>query len=406
MNHILPVLLGSDANAYGMARSFYMEYGVRSVCVCRRILSAVQHSKLFEEYIVEPRLEEDEAFVCTLQGLAAKYPGLKRILVSCSDGYSVLISRNKEQLRDLFEFSCPDIQTLLRLNIKESFYQSCEEFGLSYPKTTSCTKDNWENIEIPFSFPCIIKASNSMEYRNCVFPGKKKVFLAHDGSEMNRIISTIYSSSYQDSLILQEYIPGEDTCCRVLNCYSGLDGKVRLLALGKPLLEDQTPEGRGNYLSILSVRDDALLIKVKAFLEAAGWQGFSNFDLKWDERTGEYRFFEMNPRQGRSSFYVTASGYNLAKWLTEDVVEHKELSCTIAEKEFLWLLAPCGLLKKYVKDRDILRKAKKLKREGKSAKQLLWSKDINFRRFLWYLVDQLTFYILAARYFEKRGAGD
>ncbi len=123
--------------------------------------------------------------------------------------------------------------------------------------------------------PVIIKASNSPAYWNCTFPHKKKVFLANNREEFDAITAAIYGSSYQDELILQEYIPGDDNCMRVLNAYCGLDHKVKLMALGRPLLEEQTPEGIGNYAAILSdpeYNDAALLEKLKNFLEDMQWK--------------------------------------------------------------------------------------------------------------------------------------
>ena len=38
MQTFQPVLLGSDANVYGMARSFYTQYGVVSDAVCKAVL--------------------------------------------------------------------------------------------------------------------------------------------------------------------------------------------------------------------------------------------------------------------------------------------------------------------------------------------------------------------------------
>ena len=94
------------------------------------------------------------------------------------------------------------------------------------------------------------------------------MFLANNREEFDAITAAIYGSSYQDELILQEYIPGDDNCMRVLNAYCGLDHKVKLMALGRPLLEEQTPEGIGNYAAILSdpeYNDAALLEKLKNF---------------------------------------------------------------------------------------------------------------------------------------------
>lgn len=403
---IQPVLLGGDANVYGMARSFYMEYGVTSLAVGKGGLSAVANSKLVKMAAAEPEIENDEIFVKVLVELAGKLQGKTLVLLSCGDNYTTLLARNRAALEPYYKFACPTSELVHQLDTKEYFYHACEAHGLSYPKTFSCTNQNYKTLELPFEFPCIIKASNSVAYWNCKFPHKKKVFVANNKEEFDAICQAIYSSSYQDNLVLQEYIPGDDNCMRVLNCYSGLDHKVKLMALGRPLLEEQTPEGIGNYAAIMSVREDEILNRMQAFLEDVGWEGFSNFDMKYDVRDGQYKLFEMNPRQGRSSFFVTASGYNLAKWLVDDVVEHKDMPLTIADTQHLWMIAPAGIIKKYLKDPQLLAEAKALIKAGKSSHQLFCKEDVTPRRAVWYVKNQLNNYRKYKRYFGNKGLRD
>lgn len=406
MKDLLPVLLGSDANVYGMARSFYMEYGVTSLAIGKGALAATANSKLVKMAVVEPNLEDDAVFVRTLTDFAKAHTGKTLVLVSCGDNYTGLMARARAALEPYYKFACPTPELVAELDTKEFFYKACERHGLSYPRTFGCTNENYKTVELPFPFPCIIKASNSVAYWNCKFPHKKKVFVAYNKEEFDAITAAIYSSSYQDNLVLQEYIPGDDNCMRVLNCYSGLDHKVKLMALGRPLLEEQTPEGIGNYAAIMNVRDDELMEKMKAFLEDVGWEGFSNFDMKHDARDGKYKLFEMNPRQGRSSFFVTASGYNLAKWLVEDVVEHKEQGLTIADAHHLWMIAPAGIIKKYLKDEALLAEAKELMRQGKVSHQLFCKEDAGLKRRIWYIKNQLNNYRKYKRYFGNKSLVD
>lgn len=406
MKDLLPVLLGSDANVYGMARSFYMEYGVTSLAIGKGALAATANSRLVKMAVVEPNLEDDGVFVRTLTDFAKAHTGKTLVLVSCGDNYTGLMARARAALEPYYKFACPTPELVAELDTKEFFYQACERHGLSYPRTFGCTNENYKTVELPFPFPCIIKASNSVAYWNCKFPHKKKVFVAYNKEEFDAITAAIYSSSYQDNLVLQEYIPGDDNCMRVLNCYSGLDHKVKLMALGRPLLEEQTPEGIGNYAAIMNVRDDELMEKMKAFLEDVGWEGFSNFDMKYDARDGKYKLFEMNPRQGRSSFFVTASGYNLAKWLVEDVVEHKEQGLTIADAHHLWMIAPAGIIKKYLKDEALLAEAKELMRQGKVSHQLFCKEDAGLKRRIWYIKNQLNNYRKYKRYFGNKSLVD
>ncbi|MFZ2534502.1 MAG: ATP-grasp domain-containing protein, partial [Gemmiger qucibialis] len=212
MSDFLPVLLGSDANVYGMARSFYQQYGVRSVAICKGALVATSNTNLVKIAVLEPDLENDETFVKTLTDYAKAHADKPLVLVSCADGYTVLMGRHSDALKPYYHFACPELQTVLDLDIKENFYRACEAHGLSYPKTATCNAQNYKNIELPFAFPVIIKASNSPAYWNCTFPHKKKVFLANNREEFDAITAAIYGSSYQDELILQEYIPGDDNC--------------------------------------------------------------------------------------------------------------------------------------------------------------------------------------------------
>lgn len=399
----LPVLLGSDVNVYGMARSFHEEYGIASVAIGKGRLNATSNSKIVSVEVVEPNIEDDKVFCNTLISFAKRYAGRKLLLVPCGDNYIKLLVRNQDKLRDYYEFECIDEDLLLQLSLKENFYKVCTEHGFAFPKTASCTFENYKTIELPFDFPVIIKPSNSVAYWNCSFPHKKKVFVAYNKQEFDDILNAIYGSSYKDHLILQEYIPGDDSNMRVMNCYCGRDKKVKLISLGNALLEEHSPEGIGSYAAIINSTDEELSQRMKSFLEDIGYIGFANFDMKFDSRDGQYKLFEMNLRQGRSSFFVTAGGYNLAKWLVDDIIYHKEMGCTVATSKALWTIIPTSIIFKYVRDEAVKAEARELIKQGKVCHSLYYKGDRSFKRWLGYRKNQFHYHQKYKKYFGNKG---
>ena len=405
MSDFLPVLLGSDANVYGMARSFYQQYGVRSVAICKGALVATSNTNLVKIAVLEPDLENDETFVKTLTDYAKAHADKPLVLVSCADGYTVLMGRHRNALKPYYHFACPELQTVLDLDIKENFYRACEAHGLSYPKTATCNAQNYKNIELPFAFPVIIKASNSPAYWNCTFPHKKKVFLANNREEFDAITAAIYGSSYQDELILQEYIPGDDNCMRVLNAYVDQHHRVRMMFLGHPLLEDPSPVAAGNYAAILPDYNEGVFRRIKAFLEDIKYEGVANFDMKYDERDGEYKLFEINLRQGRSSYFVTLNGFNLAKYFVDDLVEDTPFdgNTLFGRGSKLWLEIPKSIFLDYVAEGADKETGKRMLKSGDWGTTLEYSKDMNPLR--WLMIRHMfSIYKKSyAKYFTKKG---
>ena len=203
------------------------------------------------------------------------------ILIASSDGYVELIVNHKELLCQAYQVPFIDQALMETLNSKEGFYKTCDAYGLPYPKTLILLPSvDQETLKpLPFEYPVVLKPSDSMRYFEAHFEGKKKAYIIETESELFKVLDLIHRSSYDAPLILQEYIHGDDTAMRVLNCVSGPDGKVRLMVLGQPLLEDCTPTLVGNYTAILDAYDETIFADYKKFLEQIGYVGFSNFDL-------------------------------------------------------------------------------------------------------------------------------
>jgi len=383
----LPVILGSDENAYGMARAFHEKYNIVSTVLCKQVLVASRYSKIMEIAQID-NLDGEQTFLDSIIKIAGEKSReyKKLILVPCSDRYIELAAQNRDTVEKYFCNKFISHELLQRFATKEKFYQICEEYGFTYPKTVICEKKDRINIaeKLPFDFPIIVKAnnSNSYDFLHSQFEGKKKVFFVNTREEYLDIINKMNMSDYSDNLIIQECIPGDDTAMRVLNCFSDNDGRVKLMSLGQPVIEEYTPLALGNYAAIMTEYNQAIFAKIKNFLEDIKYTGFSNFDMKFDVRSSEYKLFEINPRQGRSSFFVTASGYNLAEFLVDNCVYEKNLDIVYAKSDMLWLTVPKKIIYKYADNQEISRRAKRLIREGRFKYTLLYKKDMNLKRYL------------------------
>ena len=420
MQQFTPILLGSDINVYGMARSFHEAYGIKVQAWGASTLAPTRYSKIVD-IEVHPGFTEDPEFIKVMREKIKEYKKHLEpvILISCGDGYSELLAKHKQELEEAFIVPYIDYDLLEKLISKEGFYEVCEEYGLPYPKTKIITMAAYKDgsyADVPFPFPVALKPEDPVSWLDVQFEGRKKAFVIKDLDEFKDIVGKIYTNGYKADLILQDFIPGDDSNMRVLNAYVDKNHQVKMMCLGHPLLEDPDPIAIGNYMVIAPDYDEKLYQTVQAFLEKINYTGMANFDIKYDVRDGQYKFFEINLRQGRSSFYVTLNGYNLAKWYVDDYVEDSLKDQPVVygnqdpAKHKLWLGVPAKIFEQYAVDSLAKKEALALLRAGKVGTTVFYKPDMNVKRWLlmkhmyhnYYKDYQKYFKVNKEQYFEKQ----
>lgn len=350
VREFIPIILGSDENAYACARMFYEISKEKSLVFCAKALPQTAHSGILSRFVIED-FDSPLVFRSVMNNVLSRLQlkAKKLLIIPCSDYYAELVIRNRALISKYA--SSPIIRPELYEKIcdKISFCELCESYGISHPKT---------EIALPYTilaqnktrqFPLVLKPanSNSFEYLHSEFNGKKKVYICTNESELASALKGFIKTGYNKPVVLQEYIRGGESLSRVVNAYCDTQGRVRLIGAGIPLLEYKNDREIGNYAAIRTVFDRKLCDEAADILERLGYVGFANFDVKIDKKTGRYVFLELNPRQGRSSYYMHVAGANLMRALYDDAVLGKEYDGRrYAENDGIWINEPVRVIRR------------------------------------------------------------
>lgn len=403
-----PVVLGGDVGAYSLARTFHEAYGVRSVVVSSVSTGLVRHSRILDN-VVEPGVDDGPTVVARLREVAARFPDAQRMLLGSADWLVRTIVENRAQLEDLYTIPYVDVATLDRVTDKVLFGELCAELGIDHPATVVHDVQAGGTPDTSaLRFPVIAKAADTAAYHLVEFPGKKKVFTVDSPAQLADLLERVRVSGYAGRFVVQDLIPGDDAGMRILTCYADADGRVRFSGFGHVLLEEHTPGALGNPAGIVTGHDEAIVAQAVRLLEHLGWRGWANFDLKFDPRDGRTVFFELNPRLGRSNFYLTAGGRNAVE---PYVREHLQGLDPLPDgapdhlvEPHLYTVLPRWLLRRYVADPALRARTRALARAGRATNPLWYRAETDPRRLAYLAVAQANQVRKYRRYYPGSGA--
>lgn len=392
------LIIGSDANAYYMARCYHEAYHQKAHVLAKSMLPYTHYSNILN-LTYDESIWTEEGFLKAIYSFKGEHPNKKILLISSNESYARFIAKNKTKLlKDNFIFNYPNLEIIDSLMMKEKFYKTYQNGIIDIPTTYyfDCSKE--KKFTKKMTYPIIVKPSNVIMYNHLSFPGKNKIYKLENKQELDDVIAKIIKSGYTDTLIIQDFIPGDDSYLFDAVAYCDKSKKVKILSLAQIGLQEHSKNMVGNAAVLINGfyqygSPKEIETQMKTFLEDIGYQGFAEFDLKYDYRDQKFKVLEINARQGRSSYYLTPLGCNLIKVLIDDLIYNKKTEYRFLNDKVLLSFVPKGVIKKYIKNVEYKRTALNLwKQQGSAVNPIKYKKDRNIKRYLYLTKKHFRYY--------------
>lgn len=381
------LILGSDANAYYMARCAHEAYHKKAHIIGKDRLAFTKFSNILTiQY--EKDLWKEEVFVQIVNTFAKEHKEKQILVISTNETYSEFLVKNEKSLEPNLIFTAPSLEILKNVANKELFYKNYKNKGLEFPNTFyfDCSKNTL--LPSTITYPMILKPANVVEYNHLSFEGKHKIYKIESQEELEHTINQIKKAGYQDRLILQEYIPGDDSHLFDSVVYVDRKGKVKVLSFAQIGLQERTKSMVGNAAVLINGfntfegNTKKMMETIETFMETIKYRGFAEVDMKYDERTNTFKVLEINARQGRCSYYISSLGANLVKTMVDDLIYQIDLPKKVLTEEVLLSFVPKGIIKKYIKNIAFQKEALYLWKQKKKVFPMIYKEDKNIKRFL------------------------
>lgn len=381
--HLQPVIIGGDILAYSYVRELHRAYGIsRCIVLATQDIKMLSTSKFTDYRLVSDLYASPEALYAKLEEVAAEAraadPAALLLVLGCDDVHARLLSGGKARLQEA-GYTVPyiDFDLLDEITQKRRFYEICEELGVPYPKTWyfDCAAGPDVLPESEFTFPLIAKPSNSAQFQDATIANKRKIYEIDSAEELQEVWASIRTSDYNNLLVIQDFIPGADDAIRTLTTFSTAGGDMRVVSGGCVALQDHDPTALGNPLAIIGEKEQVIIENAAKILKKVGYRGFANFDIKFDERDGSFRFFEVNTRCGRNTYYMSLGGVNFVSLIVRDFILGEAIEYAEAYQPFLYCCVPDLVLKKSIDNIERLNQALALRKQTTDPYPLHYAPD-------------------------------
>jgi D-aspartate ligase len=231
------------------------------------------------------------------------------LLMPTNDESALFVARNASQLQDHFLFPANSVHVVWSLYNKKAMYLLAKQLSIPTPDTVfpESRKDVLEFCERA-RFPVMLKASDNI--RTSRRAGRKMV-IARSRDELIGQYHAMEDRS-DPSLMVQEYIPGNDDSVWMLNGYFDEHAECLFSITAKKI--HQTPVYTGMTALGVCLPNPAIESATKTLARAVGYKGILDIGYRYDARDGMYKLLDVNPRLGATfRLFVGHNGLDVTR---------------------------------------------------------------------------------------------
>lgn len=311
---VVPVVIGTSYNAYGIVHSF-ADKGIHSILVTGKRKCFVQYSKYLERHVILPEPDTDpEGFVSGLLELGISLSPRRGMFFPTHDEQVIAIATHASELSAYFEIPFSDWETCHKIIDKSNFRARCEALGIptvreclirSLPEALQCLED--------LRLPLIIKGNSVESNTGSFIANEKKIF--YDRSEYESFMRQLFAKGFKDDLLVQEYIEDSDRHMPTVNCFTDRDGIAQCFSVIEKIRQYPPRTGTSTVMSLVWPKDpdyQEVMDYTQRILRDFQFYGLSGTEFKYDPREKNYKIIETNVRSEFPNYLQTLAGQNMA----------------------------------------------------------------------------------------------
>jgi len=296
------IVLSAHTMGLGVIRSLGQK-GIPVYAVSYSKSDMGRSSRFVKKYFISENPEESpEGFINSVVKIGKKLN--TPILMPADDATLKIVSQNKVLLSEYFRVACSDWSIIEKIIFKQHTYAIAEKLGVPTPASVILKDES----DIKYAaqktnFPCILKPFESHTFYEMF---NKKMVLVKNQYQLEEVFHQINKTGAK--LLLQEYIPGDDTAGVNYNSCS-IRGEIKQDFLAHKVR--MSDDGFGIPTTVVSSEMNKEVVShSKLLLKELNYTGYSCIEYKYDERDSQYKFMEINGRYNRSVLLSLKCGIN------------------------------------------------------------------------------------------------